>query len=78
MHSAAAKLDPALFERVVALVLYGDPGNRGPNVKSPLGGTVPPFPEVLANRVQENCAKQDPVCSNSMSSFVKLVLRPWI
>lgn len=29
MHNAAAKLGKDLYERVVALVMYGDPGNRG-------------------------------------------------
>jgi len=62
MHNAAAKLPEALHPRVVAVVMFGDPGNMGPTAKSPLGGTVPVFPKALANRLMENCAKGDPVC----------------
>jgi hypothetical protein len=65
MHNAATKLSPDLYPRVVAVVLYGDPGNRGPNVQSPMGGKVPVLPEPLAQRLKQNCAKGDPVCTNS-------------
>jgi cutinase len=62
MHSAAVKLPADLHPRVVAVVMFGDPGNMGPSAKSPLGGTVSVFPRALANRLMENCAKGDPVC----------------
>jgi len=65
MHGAAVKLPATLLPAVTSIVLFGDPGNRGPNVKSPLGGTVPPIPEVLAVKVKQNCEKGDPVCTNS-------------
>jgi len=65
MHSAAAQLDPSLYPRIVALVMFGDPGNRGPNVNSPLGGKVPAFPDALAQKLKQNCEKGDPVCTNS-------------
>jgi hypothetical protein len=65
IHGAAAKLPAALYPRVVALVMFGDPGNRGPNVASPLGGITPVFPKALEDRVKQNCEKGDPVCTNS-------------
>ena len=65
MHEAAAKLDSALFSRIVALVMFGDPGNKGPEALSPLGGKVPVFPADLQTKLKENCAAQDPVCTNS-------------
>jgi len=65
MHDAASRLDKEMYDKIVALVMYGDPGNKGPNIKSPLGGTVPPFPEPLAQRLRQNCAQGDPVCTNS-------------
>jgi len=65
MHSAGAQIPPALYPRIIAIVLFGDPGNRGPNVTSPLGGIIPPFPDELAQKVKENCEKGDPVCTNS-------------
>jgi hypothetical protein len=65
MHSAAAKIDKSLYDSIVALVMFGDPGNKGPGAKSPLGGTVPEFPEPLLQKTKQNCAKGDPVCTNS-------------
>lgn len=65
MHSAGTRLPADVFPRIIALVMYGDPGNRGPNVQSPMGGTVAPFPDPLAQRLRQNCAKGDPVCTNS-------------
>jgi hypothetical protein len=65
MHQAASQISPDLYQRIVALVMFGDPGNKGPNAKSPMGGSVPKFPALLAEKVKENCAKGDPVCTNS-------------
>ena len=50
---------------VVALTMFGDPGNRGPNLPSPLGGITFPFPATYANKLKENCGNGDPVCSFS-------------
>jgi pimeloyl-ACP methyl ester carboxylesterase len=72
MHNAAAKLPEALHPRVIAVVMFGDPGNMGPTAKSPLGGTVPVFPKVLANRLMENCAKGDPVCGGGSNILAHL------
>jgi hypothetical protein len=65
MHSAAAKLDASLYPSIVALVMFGDPGNKGPGAKSPLGGIVPEFPAPLLQKTKQNCSKGDPVCTNS-------------
>jgi Cutinase len=65
MHGVGSQLPASFYPSIVAITLFGDPGNRGPNVKSPLGGIVPPFPELLALKVKENCIKGDPVCTNS-------------
>jgi Cutinase len=65
MHGAGEKIPAALMPRIVAVVLFGDPGNRGPNVPSPLGGITPVFPKALADKLKENCEKGDPVCTNS-------------
>jgi hypothetical protein len=63
IHFASPSIQPSLFPRIVALVMFGDPGNRGPNVTSPLGdgGITPPFPDALAQKLKENCAIGDPV-----------------
>ena len=50
---------------VVALTMFGDPGNRGPNLASPLGGITFPFPPNYARKLKQNCAFDDPVCSFS-------------
>ena len=65
MHGAGEKIPAALLPRIVAVVMFGDPGNRGPNVPSPLGGITPLFPKALEDRLKENCEKGDPVCTNS-------------
>lgn len=63
MHFASPSIGPALYPRIVALVMFGDPGNRGPNVVSvlPEGGITPTFPGPLAQKLKENCAAGDPV-----------------
>jgi cutinase len=65
MHVAAEKLDKSVFPRIVAVVLFGDPGNRGPKARSPLGGFVKSFPAELENKLKQNCSKGDPVCTNT-------------
>jgi hypothetical protein len=50
---------------VIAIVLFGDPGNRGNNLVSPLGGHTLAIPPSYANKVKENCAYNDPICSFS-------------
>jgi cutinase len=72
MHNAAAKIPAALHPRIVAAVMFGDPGNTGPAAKSPLGGTVPVFPKALADRLMENCAKGDPVCGGGSNILAHL------
>jgi cutinase len=66
MHDAAAKLDPSVFPRIVAVVMFGDPGNKGPGALSPLGGKVAVFPADLQAKLKENCATGDPVCSSGL------------
>jgi len=51
-------LDPGVLERVVAAVMFGDPGfgsKMGP------GGEVKAFEGRLRERLRENCAYGDPV-----------------
>lgn len=63
MHFASPSIDTALYPKIVALVMFGDPGNRGPNIVSvlPEGGITPTFPDALAQKLKENCAVGDPV-----------------
>jgi hypothetical protein len=49
--------------------MFGDPGNRGPNLLSPLGGITPAFPAAYANKLKQNCAQGDPICSFSGSDY---------
>jgi hypothetical protein len=48
MHSAAPKIDASIASRIVAVVMYGDPGRQRQ-----------PFPGGLQSRLFENCAKGD-------------------
>ena len=65
VHLATSQLDPSYYPAIDAIVVFGDPGNRGPGQFDPLGTAEPPFPAALANRVKENCAFNDPVCTNN-------------
>jgi cutinase len=65
IHGAAKQLSEHIKSHIVALTLFGDPGNRGPNETSPLGGSTPVFSPILADRLKQNCATGDPVCSNA-------------
>jgi hypothetical protein len=65
MHFAAQSIPSTLFARIVGLVMFGDPGNRGIGAIDPLGGTSPAFPTDLAAKLRENCAHNDPVCTNN-------------
>jgi cutinase len=57
--SAKPKLDTAVFDRVLALVMFGDPGYQGQTGPSP--DALPTLPPVLFERLRENCAPGDPV-----------------
>ena len=48
MHATAPKIDSSIQQKIIAVVMYGDPGR-----------TSQPFPGVLRSRVFENCAKGD-------------------
>ncbi|KAI9659349.1 MAG: condensin complex subunit Cut3 [Bathelium mastoideum] len=65
VHLATSQLDPSYYPAIDAIVVFGDPGNRGPGAFDPLGSAEPPFPAALTNRVKENCAFNDPVCTNN-------------
>jgi hypothetical protein len=44
-------------------------GNKGPKAKSPLNcDPIPVFPTALAEKLQQNCEKGDPVCTNDGDS----------
>jgi cutinase len=65
MHDTASKLDASLYSKIIAVVMFGDPGNKGPEAVSPQGGKVPVFPKDLQEKLKQNCAAGDPVCTNS-------------
>jgi cutinase len=54
MHMASTNLSLNVFPRVVALVMFGDPGFKE-NTR------VRAFPVYLGSRLLENCAEGDPV-----------------
>jgi cutinase len=59
--TAKPKLDTAVFDRILALVMFGDPAYQGST--GPDTSFVPTFPEPLYARLRENCAPGDPVRS---------------
>lgn len=64
MHLAANALPPELYPRIVALVMFGDPGNKK-DPKGPFGEPVQPFPKELQEKTKENCANMDMVSTPS-------------
>jgi hypothetical protein len=71
-HDATQKIPKQLFSRIVAVVMFGDPGNKGPTAMSPLGGLVPMFPVELEQKTKQNCASGDPVCSSGSNILAHL------
>jgi Cutinase len=53
MRLAAPKIPAVLHSKILALVMFGDPGLRG-------GKSA--FPGKLDSKLYENCAQGDPVC----------------
>lgn len=78
MHFASPSIDAALYPKILALVMFGDPGNRGVNNVSvlPEGGIIPSFPDALAQKLKENCAAGDPVSYNAEFSVILTSLIP--
>jgi len=62
MHAAAAKFDQAAISKVVAAVMFGDPGFKTATAKTP-------FPAPIQMRLMENCNPGDPVCDPSGGEF---------
>ncbi|TID22001.1 carbohydrate esterase family 5 protein [Venturia nashicola] len=53
-------LDTSVIPKVLAVVLFGDPGFKG--TVGPTGTTVPKLPSAVQEILIENCAPGDPVC----------------
>jgi len=62
------KLNSDVVPKVLALVMFGDPGFSGTGGMAGLM-TAPAFPEVLNSKVRQNCNKQDMVCDPSGGNF---------
>jgi Cutinase len=61
MHFSSLKIPTNLYDKIIALVMFGDPGNKGPGAVSPSGGITPQFPKALQAKTKENCVDGDPV-----------------
>ena len=75
--AATPKLDTAVFDRILALVMFGDLAYQGQTGPSAL--STPTFPAPLYERLRENCAPGDPVRSTHALgevADVKIGLRP--
>lgn len=73
MHNAAPKIPAAIQQKVVALVMFGDPELRN-------GPKGMKFPPVLEGRLLENCAEGDMVCDKGSCFFPHLnyIRQPWV
>jgi hypothetical protein len=64
IHQAMKKIDATLYPKIVALVMFGDFGNKGSNILTPFGSINPDFPPPLALKLKQNCYPGDPICAN--------------
>jgi len=71
-HEASKTIPKTLYPRIVGVVMFGDPGNKGPMALSPMGGRVPMFPTELQAKTKQNCAVGDPVCSSGTNMMAHL------
>jgi hypothetical protein len=55
-----AKIDKALYPKIVAITTFGDPGQRAPGNSG--ARPAPEFPPELLLKLKMNCAKGDPAC----------------
>jgi cutinase len=53
------KLDPDVIPKIVAVVMFGDPGFRV--TTGAMSRFMPQFPPPLQSKLKENCAAGDPV-----------------
>jgi dienelactone hydrolase len=60
IHLAAPKIDKALYPKIVAIVTFGDPGQKNPN-GTPERPAVD-LPAEMKAKLKMNCAKGDPAC----------------
>ncbi|KAF2672568.1 alpha/beta-hydrolase [Microthyrium microscopicum] len=51
--TAMSDFDPKWYAKIVALVMYGDPGQKNPAM---------PFPKGLQEKLLERCGTKDPAC----------------
>ncbi|KAF2149543.1 carbohydrate esterase family 5 protein [Myriangium duriaei CBS 260.36] len=67
IYRAAVQLPTSQYDSIISIVQYGDPNNRGAGQLDPLGGATigGSLPSALANRLRENCAYDDPICTNN-------------
>jgi cutinase len=59
-HLALPKLDKSLYSKIVAIAVFGDPGQRGLGTRE---RPNPPFSDDFKGRIVYNCAIGDPVRS---------------
>jgi hypothetical protein len=64
--SPDVKLDKSAFPKIVALVMFGDPGFA--TSEGMRGTRIAPFPAELFPKVRENCAAKDPVRLTAVES----------
>lgn len=71
VHEGLAVISSSLYPRIIAIVLFGDPANRGPSgtYLDPLGKDAPGIPSGLTDKVMEVCGEGDPICTNNGTDF---------
>jgi len=60
------KLDENVLPKIVAVVMFGDPGFKGTEIPP---GRFIPFPASLEAKLRQNCGPGDPVCDPTGSGY---------
>jgi cutinase len=61
-RAASVRIDPAIYPKILALVMFGDPGLKSTQTIR----RSPAFPAALQSKLRENCASGDRVSTSSI------------
>jgi hypothetical protein len=65
-RAASVRIDPIIYPKILALVMFGDPGLRSDRTNT----RAPAFPVALQSKLRENCASGDQVRASSIPQYV--------
>jgi cutinase len=61
LENPRPKLDPSVFPKILAIVLFGDPGFKSTGAVGDKQQNAPAIPATLQSKLKQNCNPGDPV-----------------